>query len=191
MNKYTSNFVRHYPNALMLFAYKVLQQKGGTMGTNLEQVREKLFSAKNKTQTVDDLIRKEYFELQQQKLKRLNPSLSNELEAEEKYTEIADFIKEHVLAAGKEQAVKDFQAGLNFLHIDLKDFIKEDGDFGNNTFNAFYEICKFYNIEVIKEAIRKGAISNAVINTTIDPKINTDYLVDTINQNLNTTKEVI
>ena len=95
------------------------------------------------------------------------------------------------MSVGKEQAVKDFQTGINFLHIHLKDFIKEDGDFGENTFKAFCEICKSYGLDVIKEAIRKGAISNAVLDTTENPEINTDFLVHNINKNLNTNKEVI
>lgn len=106
------------------------------------------------------------------------------------YKEIANYIKNHVLTVGKEQAVRDFQAGINFLHLDIKDFIKEDGDFGENTYKALLEICKFYEIAVIKEAIRKGAISNAVIDTTEDSQINTDFLVQKINKNLNFNKEV-
>ena len=129
--------------------------------------------------------------MQQERFKRLNPNLVQQVEQEQKYTEIAEFIQQHVLSVGKEQAIKDFQAGINFLHIDLKDFIKEDGDFGENTYKAFCEICKFYGLDVIKESIRKGAVSNAVLDTTENPEINTNFLVHNINKNLNTTKEVI
>lgn len=145
----------------------------------------------NASQKFDDILRRDFHNMRLERFKRFNPSIGQQCEQEEKYREISNFIKNHVLMVGKEQAVKDFQAGINFLHIDIKDFIKEDGDFGENTFNAFFEICKFYGLDVIKEAIRKGAISNAVLDTTENPQINTDFLVHNINKNLNANKEVI
>lgn len=140
----------------------------------------------NKTpgQRFNDEIRRQVFEMRKERYQKINPKFGEEMESESKYREIADFIRHHVIQVGKEQAVKDFQAGINFLHIDLKDFIKEDGDFGENTFKAFYEICKFYGLDVIKESIRKGAISNAVLETTTYPYVNTDFLVENINTNL-------
>ena len=144
----------------------------------------------NASYKFDDILRRDFHNMQQERFKRFNPSISQQYEHEEKYREIANFIKNHVLTVGKEQAVRDFQAGINFLHIDIKDFIKEDGDFGENTFKAFFEICKFYGLDVIKESIRKGAVSNAVLDTTENSEINTDFLVHNINKNLNTNKEV-
>lgn len=163
---------------------------------NLEQVSQILFPDEtelNKTpsQKFDDEIRRQIFNQRKERFQRLNPKMGEEMETESKYREIADFIKEHVLAVGKEQAVNDFQAGINFLHINLKDFIKEDGDFGENTFKAFYEICKFYGLDVIKESIRKGAVSNAVIETTSDPSVNTEFLLYKIQNNLNTNREEV
>lgn len=102
-----------------------------------------------------------------------NNNQSIQTQEEQNYTEIANFIKKHVLSVGKEQAVKDFQCGLNFLHKDLNDALKEDGDFGEKTFKAFYEIFKHYDISTIKNAIRKGALSNTLIDTTSDKNINT------------------
>ena len=166
------------------------------MEENFKKVSNMIFPedsilTKTPAQKFDDMLRKQYFSMQQERFKKLNPKMGLQVETEQKYSEIADFMKEHIISVGKEQAVKDSQAGINFLHIDLKDFIKEDGSFGENTFKAFYEICKFYGLDVIKEAIRKGAVSNAVLDTTEDPNINTDFLVDNINKNLNTNKEVI
>ena len=136
--------------------------------------------SQNASQKFDDILRSDFYNMQQERFKKLNPNLAPQVEQEQKYKEIADFMKEHIISVGKEQAIKDFQTGINFLHIDIKDFIKEDGDFGENTFKAFYEICKFY-----------GLVSNAVLDTTEDQNINTDFLVNNINKNLNTNKEVI
>ena len=144
----------------------------------------------NASQKFDDILRSDFYNMQQERFKKLNPNLAPQVEQEQKYKEIADFMKEHIISVGKEQAIKDFQTGINFLHIDIKDFIKEDGNFGENTFKAFFEICKFYGLDVIKESIRKGAVSNAVLDTTENSEIITDFLVHNINKNLNTNKEV-
>ena len=66
--------------------------------------------------------------MRNQRLRILNPDLIDQYYQNENYTEIANFIKKHVLSVGKEQAVKDFQCGLNFLHKDLTEPLKEDGD---------------------------------------------------------------
>ena len=163
--------------------------------SNYKTVSNLLFSEQqeihqNASHKFDDILRRDFHDMQQKRFKRFNPSINQQYEQEKMYKEIANYIKNHVLTVGKEQAVRDFQAGINFLHLDIKDFIKEDGDFGENTYKALLEICKFYEIAVIKEAIRKGAISNAVIDTTEDSQINTDFLVQKINKNLNFNKEV-
>ena len=54
----------------------------------------------------------------------------------------------------------------NFLHKDLLEPLKEDGEFGEKTFKAFYDIFKHYDISIIKNAIRKGALSNTLIDTS-------------------------
>lgn len=156
---------------------------------NYQAVSELLFpDEKELNKTADerfsDEIRSQILNRKKESFKRLNPKTDAVSEAEEKFCEIADFIRGHIISVGKEQAVKDFQAGINFLHIDLKEFIKEDGDFGENTFRAFFDICNFYELEVIKESIRKGALSNAVIETTSDSAANTDFLVHNIQNNL-------
>ena len=138
----------------------------------------------NASQKFDDILRRDFYNMQQERFKKLNPNLAPQIEQEKKYKEIADFMKEHIISVGKEQAIKDFQAGINFLHIDVKDFIKEDGDFGENTFKAFYDIFKYYDIEIIKNAIRKGALSNTVIGTSSDKSVNTTAMVKQVNDNL-------
>ncbi len=99
----------------------------------------------NKTpgQKFDDEIRQRIFEMRNQRLAAVDSSYQSEFEINEDYKEIAGFIRDHVMTVGKEQAVKDFQCGLNFLHKDLK----EDGDFGKRTFRAFYEVFKHYDID--------------------------------------------
>lgn len=156
---------------------------------NLEQISELLFPENTELEETtshpfDDEIRNQVKQMRKERLQQLNPDTGEEIEVEAIYEEIADFIRNHVIDVGKEQAVKDFQCGLNFLHVNLKDFIKEDGDFGEKTLEAFCEICKFYGLDVIKEAIKKGALSNAVIDTASDPEVNTDFLVYKIQDNL-------
>lgn len=156
---------------------------------NLEQVSKLLFPDEaelNKTpgQKFDDEIRQKIFGLRKQRLEKIQPDNQSQDEINENYKEIADFIKNHVISVGKEQAVKDFQTGLNFLHKDLKEALKEDGDFGVKTFRAFYEIFKHYDIEIIKNAIRKGALSNTVIGTASDKTLNTQKLVNQVQTNL-------
>lgn len=159
------------------------------MEKDIMQVSKLLFPEKssfNKTpsQQFEDQLRNQLHSMRQEREKLLNPeTVSIEFE-NENYKEIADFIKQHVLTVGKEQAVKDFQCGLNFLHKDLIEPLKEDGDFGEKTFRAFYEIFKYYDIEIIKNAIRKGALSNTVISTSSNSAINTKSMVNQIQNNL-------
>ena len=159
------------------------------MEKEYDQVSKLLFPEKstlNKTpsQQIEDQLRNQLHSMRQERQKLLNPEdISADFE-NENYKEIADFIKQHVLTVGKEQAVKDFQTGLNFLHKDLKEPLKEDGDFGERTFRAFYDIFKHYDIEIIKNAIRKGALSNTVIGTSTDKNVNTKAMVKQVQNNL-------
>lgn len=140
------------------------------------------------SQKFDDMLRNQLYSMRMARLGIFNNNQSIQTQEEENYTEIANFIKKHVLSVGKEQAVKDFQCGLNFLHKDLNDALKEDGDFGEKTFKAFYEIFKHYDISTIKNAIRKGALSNTLIDTTSDKNINTKAIVRQLENNLGGTK---
>lgn len=177
---------------LVIFTFKMLrktQLESFTMENNIEQVSRLLFpdgTELNKTasQQFSDDIRRQILNMRNQRLKTIASNYQNEVENNQDYKEIADFIREHVMSVGKEGAVKDFQCGLNFLHKDLKEALKEDGDFGEKTFRAFYEVFKHYDIEIIKNAIRKGALSNTIIGTTSDEKVDTQRLVNKIENNL-------
>ena len=136
------------------------------------------------TQKFEEQLRNQLHSMRNERLRILNPVADEQNNLDEHYKEIANFIKNHVLSVGKEQAVKDFQTGLNFLHKDLLEPLKEDGEFGEKTFKAFYDIFKHYDISIIKNAIRKGALSNTLIDTSSDKNINTQALVNQIQNNL-------
>ena len=159
------------------------------MKENCKTVSKLLFydeQALNKTpsQRFEEQLRNRLHSMRSERLRVLNPELVEQDFENENYKEIADFIRNHVLSVGKEQAVKDFQTGLNFLNKDLVEPLKEDGEFGEKTFKAFYDIFKHYDISIIKNAIRKGAISNTLIDTSSDKNINTQALVNQIQNNL-------
>ena len=136
------------------------------------------------SQRFEEQLRNQLHSMRTERLSILNPVADEQNNLDENYTEIASFIRNHVLSVGKEQAVKDFQTGLNFLHKDLVESLKEDGNFGEKTFKAFYDIFKHYDISIIKNAIRKGALSNTLIDTSSDKNINTQALVNQIQNNL-------
>ena len=159
------------------------------MEKNFKTISKRLFPdeqalSKTLSQKFEEQLRNQLRSMKNERLRILNPELSEQDFENENYKEIADFIKNHVLSVGKGQAVKDFQCGLNFLHKDFLEPLKEDGEFGEKTFKAFYEIFKYYDIEIIKNAIRKGALSNAVIATSSDQAVNTTAMVNQIQNNL-------
>ena len=156
---------------------------------NIKTVSKLLFPDEqnlNQTQTqkFEDQLRNRLHSMRNERMRILNPEPQKQDFENENYKDIADFIKDHVLSVGKEQAVKDFQCGLNFLHKDLVESLNEDGNFGEKTFKAFYEILKHYDISIIKNAIRKGALNNTLIDTSSDKNINTQALVNQILNNL-------
>ncbi len=159
------------------------------MEKDIMQVSKLLFPEKssfNKTpsQQFEEQLRNQLHTMRHERDKLVNIEADSVELKDENYKEIADFIKQHVLTVGKEQAVKDFQCGLNFLHKDLIEPLKEDGDFGEKTFRAFYDIFKYYDIDIIKNAIRKGAVSNTVIGTSTDKNVNTKAMVNQVQNNL-------
>ena len=86
------------------------------MEQNYKTVSKLLFPDEqdlNKTpsQKFDEILRK--------KLKTLrsyeNPKTEQETQIDENIQELANFIQNHVITVGKEQAVLDFQVGLNLL----------------------------------------------------------------------------
>ena len=82
------------------------------MNQNYKTVLKLLFPEKstlNKTpsQQFEEQLRNQLHSMRQERQKLLNPEdISADFE-NENYKEIADFIKQHVLTVGKEQAVKD------------------------------------------------------------------------------------
>jgi len=138
---------------------------------------EKATHSLSASQKFDEELRRQYQNMNIQRTLIYDDSTEN-------YQEIANFIRNHVLNVGKKQAVKDFQCGLNFLHKGLEVALKEDGEFGEKTFNSFYQIFKYYDVEVVKNAVRKGAISNAVIGTASNKNVNTHNIVRQIERDL-------
>lgn len=115
-----------------------------------------------------DRLRNEFTYKQIDNIAKWEPYLAEAANEHKIYSDLAEFIREHVKTVGKEQAIKDFQCGLNFLHKDIANLIKEDGQYGEKTFNAFYEILQYYPLEVLKDAIRKGAKNNLAIEPYYD-----------------------
>ena len=135
--------------------------------TDYKTVSKLLFPDENKSnkkasEKFSDLIRERAYALKRKHFQQPEPEESPELK---NCREIADFMKKHLAAAGKKQAVQDFQTGLNLLNKNFSVQLIEDGEFGEKTFRAFWEIFKYYDISVIKNAIIKGALSNALIDS--------------------------
>lgn len=129
--------------------------------------------------------------MRKQRLTTVDSSYQNETEVNEDYKKIADFIKKHVIAVGKEQAMKDIQLALNLLCNSKKNAIleelkmlKEDGDFGKKTFSCLKHVCRHYSIDVIKEYLKLGAMNNAIFETQNDNNVDTKKLVKDIRNNL-------
>jgi hypothetical protein len=97
---------------------------------------------------------------------------------EEKFRDISKFMREYVEKVGKEQAVRDFQHGLNILcEVKTKRLtaekipLEEDGDFGEKTCSALLYACRHFDIQVILHALRQGAINNAAFDGQCDEEI--------------------
>ena len=136
------------------------------------------------TQKFEEQLRNQLHSMRNERMRILNQESQKQDFENENYKEIAYFIKNHVLSVGREQAVKDFQTGLNFLHKDLLEPLKEDGEFGEKTFKKFVKIHKINKETKMKEAIRKGALSNTLIDTSSNREVNTKALVKQIQNNL-------
>ena len=161
------------------------------MDKKLKEVSQLLFpeeqETKSSSQKFDEILRK--------KLKTLrsfeNSNIENETQIDENIQELANFILNHFLTVGKEQAVLDFQVGLNLLNgykkdsfIDAKIELEEDSDFGEKTFSALLDVLKNYPVDVVKKFIKLGAINNEIWNTKNNKKINTDIEVETLAKKL-------
>ena len=122
---------------------------------------------------------------------RFNPELAETANEHMIYTELAEFIREHIKSVGQEQAIKDFQCGLNLLTGYKKETVleeqirlEEDSDFGEKTFAMLQSALEYYPLEVIKNYIQMGASNNAIWETKDDSEIDTNEFVDEVAENL-------
>ena len=165
---------------------------------NLEQVREKLFSTKDPSQKMNDEIKNSAERIKEKVLRRLKPSIFNDKddtisdENYQKVSELSDFISQYVKEAGKEQAILDFQVGLNLLNGYKKSSqekkkikLEEDSDFGEKTFAALFNVFKNYPVDVVKKFVKLGAINNRIWNTKNNKSIDTDSEVEKVTDKLN------
>ena len=133
----------------------------------------------------NEKLRNEILYKKAKDMEKIDPELYEAANEHMIFTELAEFIKEHIKTVGQEQAIKDFQTGLNFLHKDISDLIKEDGDYGQKTFAAFYKILQHYPLEVVKEAILRGAKSNVGIDYEYSLDKEPETLIENVEENLN------
>lgn len=165
---------------------------------NLEQVREKLFSTKDPSQKMNYEIKNSAERIKEKVLRRLKPSIFNDKddtisdENYQKVSELSDFISQYVKEAGKEQAILDFQVGLNLLNgykksssVEAKIKLEEDSDFGEKTFAALFNVFKNYPVDVVKRFVKLGAINNRIWNTKNNKSIDTDSEVEKVTDKLN------
>lgn len=165
---------------------------------NLEQIRERLFSTKDPSQKMNDEIKNNAERIKQKVLRRLKPSIFNDKddtisdENYQKVSELSDFISQYVKEAGKEQAILDFQVGLNLLNgykksssVEAKIKLEEDSDFGEKTFAALFNVFKNYPVDVVKKFVKLGAINNRIWNTKNNKSIDTDSEVEKVTDKLN------
>ena len=110
----------------------------------------------------------------------------------QKVSELSDFISQYVKEAGKEQAILDFQVGLNLLNgykksspVEAKIKLEEDSDFGEKTFAALFNVFKNYPVDVVKKFVKLGAINNRIWNTKNNKSIDTDSEVEKVTDKLN------
>ena len=165
---------------------------------NLEQVREKLFSTKDPSQKMNYEIKNSAERIKEKVLRRLKPSIFNDKdntisdENYQKVSELSDFISQYIKEAGKEQAILDFQVGLNLLNgykksspVEAKIKLEEDSDFGEKTFAALFNVFKNYPVDVVKRFVKLGAINNKIWHTKNNKSIDTDREVEKVTDKLN------
>ena len=128
---------------------------------NLEQVREKLFSAKDSSQKMNDEIKNSAERIKEKVLRRLKPSIFND--------------KDDTISDENYQKVSE-----------LSDFkLEEDSDFGEKTFAALFNVFKNYPVDVVKRFVKLGAINNKIWHTKNNKSIDTDREVEKVTDKLN------
>ena len=163
---------------------------------NAEETKEILFPEdetlnRPASENFSEQLRNEFAYKQIESNSKFNPELMNVVDEHKVYTELAEFIREHIKSVGQEQAIKDFQCGLNLLTGYKKETVleeqirlEEDADFGEKTFAMLQSASEYYPLEVIKNYIQKGASNNAVWETKDDSEIDTNEYVDEVAENL-------
>lgn len=138
----------------------------------------------NNSQKREDFIQKSYREKLQQREQQIN-------NPEYFQQEIMKIMEEHVGKVGKNQAVLDFQKGINLLNqgkdnlpIVEKQPLKEDGIWGDKTLASFLNIFKNYSPAIVIKYIRRGALNNVIFDTKNDVLINTEKKVNEVFNNL-------
>lgn len=87
----------------------------------------------------------------------------NKADTNNNIQEVLDFLQKHIKKVGTEQAVKDFQRGLNILNkynkkspIEAKRPIDEDGVLGNQTYSCLENICQKYTPQIVQKEAKSG-----------------------------------
>ena len=163
---------------------------------NTEETKEILFPEEEElnrlaSENFSEQLRNEFAYKRIESNAKINPELLEVANEHKIYTELAEFIREHIKSVGQEQAIKDFQTGLNLLTGYKKETVleeqirlEEDADFGDKTFAMLQSALEYYPLEVIKKYIQKGASNNAVWETKDETEIDTNEYVDEVAENL-------
>ena len=143
------------------------------------------------SESFSDKLRNEILYKKAKDMEKIDPELYEAANEHMIYTELAKFIREHIKSVGQEQAIKDFQTGLNLLTGYKKESVleeqvrlEEDADFGEKTFAMLQSVLEYYPLKVIKKYIQMGASNNAVWETKDDTEIDTNEFVAEVNDNL-------
>lgn len=142
-------------------------------------------------ESFNEKLRNEILYKKAKDMEKIDPELYETANEHKIYTELAEFIREHIKSVGQEQAIKDFQTGLNLLTGYKKETVleeqirlEEDSDFGDKTYAMLQSTLEYYPLEVIKKYIQMGASNNAVWETKDDSQIDTNEFVDEVAENL-------
>ena len=163
---------------------------------NAENTKEILFPEEGilnrpASEWFSDKLRNEFAYKDAQKMAKWKPELAEAANEHKIYSELAEFIREHIKSVGQEQAVKDFQTGLNLLTGYKKETIleeqirlEEDADFGEKTYAMLQSALEYYPLEVIKKYIKLGAANNGIWETKQDESFDTDEYVEEVDNTL-------
>ena len=139
------------------------------------------------SESFSEQLRNEILYKKAKDMEKIDPELYEAANEHMIYTELAKFIREHIKSVGQEQAIKDFQTGLNLLTGYKKETVleeqvrlEEDSGFGDKTFAMFQSVLEYYPLEIIKKYVQMGASNNAVWETKDDSEIDTNEFVEEV-----------